>query len=98
MRLAKAAEPLMKDGGSILTMSYYGAEKVVTHYNMMGPVKVALEASVKYLSSELGAQHIRVNALSTGPVKTHAASCLTDFDKLMETAASKASLHQLITL
>jgi enoyl-[acyl-carrier protein] reductase I len=98
MRLAKAAEPLMKDGGSILTMSYYGAEKVVTHYNLMGPVKAALEASVKYLSAELGAQDIRVNALSTGPVKTRAASGLTDFDKLMEDAASKAPLHQLVTL
>ncbi len=98
MRLAKAAEPLMKDGGSILTMSYYGAEKVVTHYNLMGPVKAALEASVKYLSAELGAQHIRVNALSTGPVKTRAASGLTDFDKLMEAAASKAPMHQLTTL
>lgn len=98
MRLAKAAELLMKDGGSILTMSYYGAEKVVTHYNLMGPVKAALEASVKYLSTELGAQRIRVNALSTGPVKTRAASGLTDFDKLMEEAASKAPLHQLVTL
>jgi enoyl-[acyl-carrier protein] reductase I len=98
MRLAKAAEPLMKEGGSILTMSYYGAEKVVTHYNLMGPVKAALEASVKYLSAELGRQHIRVNALSTGPVKTRAASGLTDFDQLMEEAASKAPLHQLVTL
>lgn len=98
MRLAKAAEPLMKDGGSILTMSYYGAEKVVTHYNLMGPVKAALEASVKYLSVELGAQHIRVNTLSTGPVKTRAASGLTDFDKLMEEAAREAPLHQLVTL
>lgn len=98
MRLAKAAEPLMKDGGSIITMSYYGAEKVVTHYNLMGPVKAALESSVKYLSSELGAQHIRVNALSSGPVKTRAASGLTDFDKLMEEAANKAPLHQLVTL
>lgn len=98
MRLAKSSEPLMKDGGSILTMSYYGAEKVITHYNLMGPVKAALEASVKYLSAELGAQHIRVNALSTGPVKTRAASALTDFDRLMEDAASKAPLHQLVTL
>lgn len=98
MRLTKAAEPLMKYGGSILTMSYYGAEKVVTHYNLMGPVKAALEASVKYLSAELGSQHIRVNALSTGPVKTRAASGLTDFDRLMEEAASKAPLHQLVTL
>lgn len=98
MRLAKSAEPLMKDGGSILTMSFYGAEKVVTHYNLMGPVKAALEASVKYLSAELGRQHIRVNALSTGPVKTRAASGLTDFDRLMEEAAGKAPLHQLVTL
>lgn len=98
IRLAKAAEPLMADGGSILTMSYYGAEKVVTHYNLMGPVKAALESSVKYLSAELGEQHIRVNALSTGPVKTRAASGLTDFDRLMEEAAGKAPLHQLVTL
>jgi enoyl-[acyl-carrier protein] reductase I len=98
MRLTKAAEPLMKAGGSILTMSYYGAEKVVTHYNIMGPVKAALESSVKYLSSELGRQHIRVNALSTGPVKTRAASGLADFDKLMEDTAHKAPLHQLVTL
>lgn len=98
IRLAKAAEPLMKDGGSILTMSFYGAEKVVTHYNLMGPVKAALESSVKYLSAELGKQHIRINAISTGPVKTRAASGLTDFDKLMEQAAQKAPLHQLVTL
>jgi enoyl-[acyl-carrier protein] reductase I len=98
LRLTKAAEPLMKEGGSILTMSYYGAEKVVTHYNLMGPVKAALESCVKYLSCELGNQHIRVNALSTGPVKTRAASGLTDFDKLMQEAADKAPLHQLITL
>lgn len=98
MRLAKAAEPLMKEGGTILTMSYYGSEKVVTHYNLMGPVKAALEASVKYLSAELGAQYIRVNALSTGPVKTRAASGLTHFDNLLEEAARKAPLHQLVTL
>lgn len=98
MRLAKSAEPLMKEGGTILTMSYYGAEKVVTHYNLMGPVKAALETSVKYLSAELGEQRIRVNALSTGPVKTRAASGLTDFDKLMAESAEKAPLHQLVTL
>lgn len=98
MRLTKAAEPLMVDGGSILTMSFYGAEKVVTHYNLMGPVKAALESSVKYLAAELGKQHIRINTISTGPVKTRAASGLTDFDKLMEEAARKAPLHQLVTL
>jgi enoyl-[acyl-carrier protein] reductase I len=98
MRLAAAAEPLMSEGGSILTMSYYGAEKVVTHYNLMGPVKAALEASVKYLAAELGAQRIRVNALSPGPIKTRAASGLADFDRLMEQAAERAALHQLVTL
>ncbi len=98
IRLSKAAEPLMSDGGSILTMSFYGAEKVVTHYNLMGPVKAALEASVKYLSTELGSQRIRINAISTGPVKTRAASGLTDFDRLMEEATGKAPLHQLVTL
>lgn len=98
MRLAAAAEPLMGEGGSIMTMSYYGAEKVVTHYNLMGPVKAALEASVKYLAAELGAQGIRVNALSPGPIKTRAASGLADFDRLMELAAQRAALHQLVTL
>lgn len=88
----------MKDGGSVLTMSFYGAEKVVSHYNMMGPVKAALEASVKYLACDLGEQGVRVNAISTGPVKTRAASGLTDFDKLMEEAAKKAPLHQLVTI
>lgn len=98
MRLAKAAEPLMKDGGSILTMSYYGAEKVVTDYNLMGPVKAALEASMRYLAAELGSKGIRVNALSCGPVKTRAASGLSHFDQLMETAARKAALHQLVSI
>lgn len=98
IRLAKSAEPLMNGGGSILTMSYYGAEKVVTNYNLMGPVKAALETSVKYLANELGQQHIRVNALSTGPMKTRAASGLANFDILMEKAAQNAPLHQLVTL
>lgn len=98
MRLARSAEPLMKDGGTILTMSYYGAEKVVSHYNLMGPVKAALEASMRYLAAELGQHNIRVNALSTGPVKTRAASGLAEFDRLMHEAAEKAPLHQLVTL
>lgn len=98
IRLAKAAEPLMKDGGSILTLSYYGAEKVVANYNLMGPVKAALEASMKYLAVDLGKSGIRVNAMSTGPVKTRAASGLADFDRLMEEAAAKAPLHQLVAL
>lgn len=98
IRLAKAAEPLMSDGGAILTMSYYGAEKVVSNYNLMGPVKAALEASVRYLAVELGSKKIRVNAISPGPVATRAASGLADFDKLMEKAAKEAPLHQLVSL
>jgi enoyl-[acyl-carrier protein] reductase I len=98
IRLCRCAEPLMTDGGAVLTLSYYGAEKVVTNYSIMGPVKAALESSVRYLAVELGAQKIRVNALSTGPVRTRAASGLTDFDKMMEDAAARAPLHQLVTL
>jgi enoyl-[acyl-carrier protein] reductase I len=98
MRIVKEAEPLMTQGGSVLTMSYYGAEKVITHYNIMGPVKAALESSVKYLAMELGTQNIRVNTLSAGPIKTRAASGLEDFDQLMHEAAKKAPLHQLVTI
>lgn len=98
IRLARHAEPLMADGGSILTMSFYGAEKVVPGYGIMGPVKAALEASVRYLAADLGPRRIRVNALSTGPVKTRAASGLSHFDALMEKAAARAPLHQLVTI
>lgn len=98
IRLVKSAEPFMEQGGSILTLSYYGATKVVTNYNLMGPVKAALEASVRYLAAELGSSAIRVNALSPGPVKTRAASGLTDFDELMHEAAEKAPLRQIVTL
>jgi enoyl-[acyl-carrier protein] reductase I len=98
IRLAKAAEPLMTDGGSIITMSYYGSEKVVPNYNLMGPVKAALEASMRYMAVELGAKKIRVNALSPGPIKTRAASGLADFDKLMEKVANEAPMHQLVTI
>ncbi|MEI9906149.1 MAG: enoyl-ACP reductase FabI [Asticcacaulis sp.] len=98
IRLARRAEPLMRGGGSILTMSFYGAEKVIANYNLMGPVKAALEATVRYLANELGPANIRVNALSTGPVKTRAASGLGHFDDLMAAAAAKAPLHRLVTL
>lgn len=97
IRLARRAEPLMREGGSILTMSYYGAEKVIDHYNMMGPVKAALESSVRYLARELGEKNIRVNALSTGPVKTRAASGLSHFDALMEKAAANAPIRSLVS-
>ncbi|MBB5986447.1 enoyl-ACP reductase FabI [Sphingobium lignivorans] len=97
-RLAHLAEPLMAEGGSILTMSFYGSEKVVPGYGIMGPVKAALEAMVRYLAAELGPGGIRVNALSTGPVKTRAASGLSHFDALMCRAAENAPLHQLVTI
>ena len=97
IRLSKRAEPLMKNGGSILTMSYYGAEKVVKNYNMMGPVKAALESSARALAVELGEKGIRVNVVSPGPVLTRAASGLSHFDALMEKAIEITPSHQLVT-
>jgi len=98
IRLAKRAEPLMQDGGTILTVSYHGAEKVVDHYNIMGPVKAALEATTRYLSVELGSKNIRVNALSPGPLQTRAASGIDHFDALIEDAKTRAPLHRLTTI
>jgi enoyl-[acyl-carrier protein] reductase I len=96
IRMAHLAEPLMRNGGSIMTLSYYGAEKVVDHYNLMGPVKAALEASVRYLAHELGRERIRVNAISAGPVATRAASGIPHFDELLDEAARKAPLRRTI--
>ena len=98
LRMARLAEPLMTAGGCLLAMSYYGAEKAIAHYNVMGPVKAALEASVRYMAVELGASGIRVNALSPGPVKTRAASGIADFDELLGSAARDAPAHRLVTL
>ena len=98
MRMSRLAEPLMTNGGSLFTMSYYGAEKVVPNYGIMGVVKAALEASVRYLAAELGEKRIRVNAISPGPVKTRAASGLTHFDDLLTEAAKIAPTHQLTTI
>lgn len=98
IRLVKRAEPLMLDGGTILTVSYHGAEKVVDHYNIMGPVKAALEATTRYLSVELGAKNIRVNALSPGPLQTRAASGIDHFDTLIDDAKARAPLHRLTTV
>jgi enoyl-[acyl-carrier protein] reductase I len=97
IRLARHAEPLMQHGGSIVTMSFYGAEKVVPSYGMMGPVKAALESSVRYLAADLGQQGIRVNTLSAGPVKTRAASGLPDLDLLLDKAATTSPLRELVT-
>lgn len=96
IRMAKLAEPLMDKGGSLMTLSYYGAEKVVDHYNVMGPVKAALEASVRYLAHELGRRNIRVNAISAGAVQTRAASGIEHFDELLNEAMRKAPLRRLI--
>jgi enoyl-[acyl-carrier protein] reductase I len=98
VRMARLAAPLMKDGGTMLTMSYYGANKVVPNYNVMGPVKAALEACARYLAYELGPQRIRVHAISPGPLKTRAASGLKDFDLLLNEAADRAPLGELVDI
>lgn len=98
IRMARLAEPLMKDGGCLLTLSYHGAQKVVEHYNMMGPVKSALEASVRALAAELGQKNIRVNALSPGPIATRAASGIDHFDELLTLAKDKSPQHELVCI
>ncbi|MEJ8857302.1 enoyl-ACP reductase FabI [Variovorax robiniae] len=98
VRMARLAAPLMKEGGTLLTMSYYGANKVVANYNVMGPVKAALEASARYLAYELGPRGIRVHAISPGPLKTRAASGLKDFDLLLTEAAQRAPLGELVDI
>ena len=98
IRMAHLAEPLMRNGGALFTMSYYGAEKVIEHYNVMGPVKAALEGAVRYLAYELGPKGIRVHAISPGPVLTRAASGIDDFDKLLDNAAKRAPAHRLVSL
>jgi enoyl-[acyl-carrier protein] reductase I len=97
IRMAKLAEPLMADGGSLTTLSFYGSEKVVDHYNVMGPVKAALEASVRYLAHELGPKRIRVNAISAGPIPTRAASGIDHFDDLVDEAARKSPLQRSVS-
>jgi enoyl-[acyl-carrier protein] reductase I len=98
IRMAKLAEPLMKDGGTLSTMTYYGSEMVVENYNMMGPVKAALESAVRYLAAELGPKGIRVHAISPGPLKTRAASGITDFDELIAKAQAKAPARSLVSV
>ena len=98
VRMAKLAVPLMTDGGSMFAMSYHGAEKVVPNYNVMGPVKAALEACCRYLAYELGPRGIRVHAISPGPLQTRAASGLKDFELLLRDAATRAPLGQLVDI
>jgi enoyl-[acyl-carrier protein] reductase I len=92
--VARAAAPLMTDGGSIMTMTYLGATRVIPMYNVMGVAKAALEASVRYLAADLGRRNIRVNAISAGPVKTAAARAIKDFPKVLITVAERSPLHR----
>ena len=96
IRMAKLAVPLMKDGGSLMTVSFYGADRVVENYNMMGPVKAALESSVRYLSADLAESRIRAYAISAGPVKTRAASGIDRFDALLDKVRERTPAHRLV--
>jgi enoyl-[acyl-carrier protein] reductase I len=98
VRAARLAAPLMKNGGTLFAMSYHGANKVVPNYNVMGPVKAALEACCRYLAYELGGKGIRVHAISPGPLKTRAASGLKDFELLLNEAAQRAPIGELIDI
>ena len=98
IRMARLAEPLMDRGGCLLTVTFYGSEKVVEEYNLMGPVKAALESSVRYMAAELGPKRIRVHALSPGPLKTRAASGIERFDELLERARSRTPERRLVSI
>ncbi|GJJ03278.1 enoyl-[acyl-carrier-protein] reductase [NADH] [Duganella rhizosphaerae] len=98
VRMAKLAVPLMTNGGSMFAMSYHGAEKVVPNYNVMGPVKAALESCCRYLAYELGPKGIRVHAISPGPLQTRAASGLKDFELLLRDAVARAPLGELVDI
>ena len=98
VRMAKLAAPLMKEGGTMFAMSYHGANKVVPTYSVMGPVKAALEACCRYLAYELGPKGLRVHAMSPGPLKTRAASGLKDFDLLLNEAAARAPIGELVDI
>jgi enoyl-[acyl-carrier protein] reductase I len=98
IRMAKLAEPLMEDGGTLFTMTYYGSQMVVENHNIMGPVKAALESASRYIAAELGPKGIRVHAISPGPLKTRAASGISEFDKLLQKAQSKAPSRSLVSI
>ena len=98
IEMAHYAEPLMKAGGALVTMSYYGADKVVNNYNLMGPVKAALESSVRYMAAELGERDIRVYAVSPGPLRTRAASGIDHFDELIDMAVTRSPGRRLVDI
>jgi len=98
IRMAKLAEPLMSRGGAMFTMTYYGSQMVIENYNMMGPVKAALESATRYMAAELGPKGIRVHAISPGPLKTRAASGISEFDQLLEKAQEKAPARSLVSI
>jgi enoyl-[acyl-carrier protein] reductase I len=96
IRMAHLAEPLMKNGGTLFTMTYYGSQMVVKNYNVMGVAKAALEAAVRYIAAELGPKGIRVHAISPGPLQTRAASGIPEFDALLDKAKAKAPARSLV--
>lgn len=98
LRMIRLAEPMMSEGGTCMAVSFFGSTRVVKNYNMMGPVKAALESSVRYAAAELGPQGISVHALSPGPLKTRAASGIGHFDDLLDAAAEKAPMHTLVSI
>lgn len=98
LRMIRLAEPLMPNGGTCMTVTFYGSEKVVDHYNVMGPVKAALESATRYVAAELGPKGISVHALSPGPLKTRAASGIAHFDELMRETSDRTPTHQLATI
>lgn len=97
-RLAKRAEPLMKDGGTLLTVTYMGSERVIDHYGVMGPVKAALESTTRYMAAELGPKDIRCHAISPGPLLTRAASGIAEFQHLLDDATRRAPSRRLVTI
>jgi len=98
IRMAHLAEPLMKNGGTLFTMTYYGSQMVIENYNIMGVAKAALECAVRYIAAELGPKGIRVHAISPGPLATRAASGIPEFDELLEKAKSKAPARSLVSI
>jgi enoyl-[acyl-carrier protein] reductase I len=98
MRMAHLAEPLMPNGGTLFTMTYYGSQMVIENYNVMGVAKAALESAVRYMAAELGPKGIRVHAISPGPLSTRAASGIAEFDELLEKAKAKAPARSLVSI